>query len=304
MKVLVTGASGFIGREVAGRLCKLGHEVHAVARSSVDIPNAVWHQVDLLDTATVDRLIAEIRPSHLMHFAWTTEPGKFWNSSDNHEWERASRAMFDSFAKHGGRRFIGAGSVAEYEWTGEPCVESFIDGNPATLYGQKKLSTFRYVEQRAQECGIASAWGRIFWLYGPHEHPLRLIPHVITGILSGRAVDCSSGEQLRDFMHVYDVAEGFIKLLESDVVGPVNIASGNPVAVKDIICQIAEALSGQGLVRLGAIPTNSTEPQVVCADVNRLNSEVRFSPEITLSDGLNMTMSWWKLKQASEAVSA
>ncbi|HEY9731625.1 MAG TPA: NAD-dependent epimerase/dehydratase [Drouetiella sp.] len=302
-KILVTGASGFIGREVTRRLCRRGYEVHAVARSPGIIEDAIWHPVDLFDMSAVNGLLEEVRPSHLIHFAWVTEPGRFWNSPENHRWERATQDLFDSFANRGGKRFIGAGSCAEYEWTGKPCLETAAGGIPATLYGQAKLATFSWVEARALQCGVSSAWGRIFWLYGPHEHRQRLIPHVITGVLQRRPVDCSSGEQLRDFLHVDDVAEAFVRLLESDVKGAVNIASGNAVPVKEIISRIAQCLGGQQLIRFGAIPSNSSEPLVVCGDVSRLKEEVGFIPEISLATGLESTISWWKQQPGIKAVS-
>ena len=304
MKILVTGASGFIGREVTDRLCKRGYEVHAVARKSIEIPDAIWHEVNLLDKSKVEQLFSEVRPTHLVHFAWVTEPGEFWNSSENNEWESATRLLFDAFAEKGGTRFVGAGSVAEYVWTGEPCLESRLFDTPATLYGQRKLAAWQYVEQRAREVDISSAWGRVFWLYGPHEHPRRLIPYVINGILNKRSVDCSSGEQLRDFLHVYDVADAFVRLLESEVGGAVNIASGEPVAIKTIVSHIATKLAGQDLIRLGAIPTNILEPDVVCGDVSKLKFHVGFTPQVQLQDGLDSTISWWQSLSECGAVSA
>ncbi len=301
MKVLVTGASGFIGREVTERLCRRGYDVHAVARNPIEISGARWHRVDLLDDLAVERLVSALSPSHLVHLAWTTETGKFWSSPDNSEWDRATRALFDVFASNGGKRFVGAGSVAEYVWNESPCREWDTETEPGTLYGRAKLAAFRYIHKRAQELGIADAWGRIFWLYGPHEHPQRLVPHVITGILQGRTVDCSNGEQLRDFMHVYDVAEAFVRLIESEVVGPVNVASGRAVAVKDIISHLADVLDGRDAIRLGAIASNSTEPKIVCADVARLTAELLFVPQHSLEDGLDATVSWWKAKLDSES---
>lgn len=299
MKVLVTGASGFIGREVTKRLCERGFEVHAVARKSISIASEIWHEVDLLNNGSVESLIAQIRPTHLLHLSWTTEPGKFWNAVENHAWEQASRKIFDSFAAHGGMRFVGAGTCAEYEWNEKPCCESSVDGVPATLYGQSKLSTWKYIEGRSAKSGVSSAWGRIFWLYGPYEHPSRLVPHVIKGISSGRQVDCSSGEQLRDFLHVYDVAEAFARLVDSEVAGPINIASGDAVAVREIVLQIASKMSGEHFINLGALPTKASEPHVVAADVERLNSLLSFTPSVSLSQGLDDTIAWFRSTNAT-----
>ncbi|CAN5170070.1 NAD(P)-dependent oxidoreductase [soil metagenome] len=301
MKILVTGASGFIGREITRRLCKKGFEVHAVARKSIEIRDAIWHNVDLLDDAAVEKLLSDIKPSHLLHLAWCTEPGKFWNSADNLEWDKATRVLFDSFVLHHGERFVGAGTCAEYEWNESPCRESNLDGAPATLYGRTKLSTWNYIRAMSDLHGTSSSWGRIFWLYGPHEHPARLIPHVINGLLRGHDVDCTSGDQIRDFMHVFDVAEAFVRLVECEVAGAVNIASGQPIAVRSIIQAVADRMDAAPLIRFGALSTNGAEPHAVTADVEVLNSKVGFVPSIALDTGLSDTVSWWQINGAAAA---
>ncbi len=301
MKVLVTGASGFIGRDVTKRLCERGFDVHAVARNPIEISPAKWHSVDLLDGAAIEDLISRVKPTHLLHLAWCTEPGKFWNSDDNYKWNKATESLFDSFITHRGRRFIGAGTCAEYAWNALPCLESDPEGIPVTLYGRTKLATWKYIRDKSELSGTSSAWGRIFWLYGPNEHPARLIPHVISGILRGVNVDCTSGEQVRDFMHVFDVAEAFVRLLESDVTGAVNVASGKPVAVREIIKSIADRMAAPHLIKLGALPMNDTEPQAVTADVEILKSKVGFVPGIALDRGLRETISWWESKNSVAA---
>ncbi len=302
MKVLVTGASGFIGREVTTRLCGKGLEVHAVARRPLDINGAIWHNINLLDSAAVEKLIVSVKPTHLLHLAWCTEPGKFWNSVDNYAWSKATKGLFDSFVLSGGVRFVGAGTCAEYEWNELPCLESNYGGTPATLYGRTKLDTWNYINKKSELSGTSTSWGRIFWLYGPHEHPARLIPHVINGILRGADVVCTSGEQVRDFMHVFDVADSFVRLIESDVTDAINIASGKPVEVRGIIQFIATQMAAPQLIKLGALPTSGAEPHAVTADVEVLKSAVAFVPSISLEEGLIDTISWWKAQSGVAAI--
>ena len=101
-----------------------------------------------------------------------------------------------------------------------------------------------------QQVELSSAWGRIFFLYAPHEYPQRLVSSVIRSLLKGEVARCSHGNQIRDFLYVQDVADGFIALLDSQVNGAVNIASGSPIALKEVIYQIAGKLNRENLIEL------------------------------------------------------
>ena len=145
-----------------------------------------------------------------------------------------------------------------------------------------------------KQTGLSSAWGRIFYLYGPNEHPERLVPFVIRSIIQGKRVPCSHGNQVRDFLHVQDVADAFVSLLKSDVRGPVNIGSGYPVPIRNIIYGIANKLGGEDLIELGAIPTSVGDPKFLVADVSRLSDELGWHPKHDLVTGLEATVCWWQ----------
>ena len=146
----------------------------------------------------------------------------------------------------------------------------------------------------SKQKGLSSAWGRIFFLYGPHEHPVRLVSSVIRSLLLGEPARCSHGNQLRDYLYVGDVAEAFVTIMESDVQGPVNIASGYPVSLKEIIYKIAGKLDRKELVRLGALPAPPEEPDLLVGNVSRLTNEVGWRPKYDLNHGLDETIDWWR----------
>ena len=170
-----------------------------------------------------------------------------------------------------GERFLGAGTCAEYNWSYGHCSESITPLEPATLYGTCKNSLQKILASFSESISLSSAWGRVFFLYGPYEYPARLVPAVMNSLVRGELALCSHGDQIRDFMHVSDVANAFVCLLESEVTGPVNIASGIPITIKDFVYKIADRINGRDMLKFGAFPTGKNEPDLLTADVSRLN---------------------------------
>lgn len=297
-KVLLTGAAGFIGRHTIPLIIKSRYEVHAVDCAAQPFlkkePSLFWHQCDLLNTEQQKRLIAEVKPTHLLHFAWYTIPGKYWTSLENLRWVQASLDILMNFVNQGGKRAVLAGTCAEYDWSYGYCSERTTPTRPSTLYGTCKHSLQEMLKHFSRQTGLSSAWGRIFFLYGPHEHPNRLVPTVIKSLLKGKPVRCSHGKQIRDFLFVEDVASAFIALLESDVQGPFNIGSGHPVELKTVVEWIANYLKHPELIELGAVSVSDNEPPLLVANIRRLTEEVGWTPNYPLEAGLKATIAWWQ----------
>ena len=296
-RVLVTGASGFIGRHSLEPLIHSGFEVHAADLRLPAIPDlpVQWHRVDLLDESKIPQLLADVLPTHLLHFAWYAEPGKYWTSFENFRWVRASLNLIEQFHVHGGKRFVGAGTCAEYDWNYGYCSEGVTPLLPVSTYGICKHSLRLMLDAFSRVSDLNCAWGRVFFLYGPHEHPSRLVASVIHSLLDGRPALCSKGDQTRDFLHVSDVAGAFVALLESDVRGSVNIASGQPITIKDIVLKIARLIDREDLISLDALPARENEPPLLLADPRRLFDEVGWRPVYGIDDGLAET-----IKQAKQ----
>ena len=297
-KVLLTGAAGFIGRHTIPLMIESGYEVHAVdyidQPSFKQEPCLFWHQCNLLNTDQQKRLLAEVKPTHLLHFAWYTIPGKYWTSLENLRWVQASLELAMNFIDEGGKRAVLAGTCAEYDWSYGYCSEDVTPTRPSTLYGTCKHSLQEMLGHLSQQTGLSSAWGRIFFLYGPYEAKTRLVPSVIISLLQDRSVRCTHGNQIRDFLHVEDIASAFVSLLNSNVEGPINIALGQPVALKTVIYTIADLLGKRHLVELGVLPAPEGEPPFVVADVRKLNQQVGWKPKITLEAGLKSDIQWWE----------
>jgi nucleoside-diphosphate-sugar epimerase len=328
-RVLVTGAGGFIGRCSVPALLRSGFEVHAAlsANASRDVPEqprrddpkqlardapdelrgARLHHVDLLQETAAAQLMGEVQPSHLLHFAWIATPGLYWHSAENFRWLAASEHLLRCFRAHGGRRVLMAGSCAEYDWSRvEVCDEllsplandTAAGGNqvPAGLspYAACKIALQSSLADFGRRERLSTAWGRIFFQFGPHEHPDRLVPSVIGNLLSNREAPCSHGRQVRSFLHVADVGAAFAAVLASELEGPVNIGSDERISLADLVGRIARQIGRPELLRLGARPAAPQEPPILVPDIRRLRGEAGWQPSFSLDAALSDTIAWWR----------
>jgi nucleoside-diphosphate-sugar epimerase len=296
-KVLLTGASGFIGRQTISPLLNAGYEVHAVSSKelpSISMPGVVWHRVDLMDKQAVSIFMEASTFSHLLHLAWVTTPGKYWISLENLDWVEASLHLVRLFILNGGKRVVVAGTCAEYEWKGEKYCEDRTPFIPSTLYGASKRGLYLILKSLCDQSTSSFAWGYVFFLYGPYENPKRFVPSVIQGLLGQDLIPCSEGSQIRDFMHVSDVANAFVALLESEVIGGVNIASGRGVSLKETALFAAKIIGGEERLQFGVVPIAAHEPKQLVPDVTRLFSEVGWRPKYQFEEGILEAISWWK----------
>jgi nucleoside-diphosphate-sugar epimerase len=298
--VLVTGASGFVGRTAVEALVARGHEVHAVARTpAADVPAHRWHTADLLDAGAADRLVRTARPGALLHLAWTTEHGRFWDDPANHAWGRATRELFEAFAAAGGRRAVLAGSCAQYAWDATAlgpsgvAHEASTPREPATLYGRLKQETIAHVHTRGRELDLAVAAGLLFFPSGPRDKPGRLVPSVARSLLAGEDALVGAGTQVRDFVHVADCGAAFAALVESPATGDVNAGSGHGASVADVALLVGRIVGRPEAVRIGALAGADDGTRVI-ADVRRLRDEVGFVPAYDLERGLRDAVDWWR----------
>ncbi len=302
-KVLVTGANGFVAGDIPKMLASRGAAVYSVGRTTpAPLDGVNFLQADLLATdSDAFRRIADVGADTLIHVAWCTEPGGYWTSVDNLRWMAASLHLVDAFMAGGGKRVVIAGTCAEYDWHYHTLIERQTPLAPATIYGQAKASLHCALAAYADKHDISFAWGHIFFPYGPKEKPRRLLSDLACNLLKGVEMEVSEGKQIRDFMHVEDVARAFVELAASDVRGPVNIASGEQRQLREIIEIAAKAVGRLDLVKFGARPPIANNPPCLAASISRLRDEVGFRPRYQLEDGIKATVQWWESQPANEA---
>ena len=298
MKLLVTGATGFVGSQVARALLAQGHEVRASIRAGrakdavADVADRIeWVTLDLFDAdaAALDSLARGT--DGCVHLAWYAVPGQYLASPENLRCVFGSLRLLESLAKQGCRRAVFVGSCFEYDF-GDGTLAETSPVRPQSLYAASKLATRFMGEQLARQQGVEFAWARLFYLYGPYEDGRRLVPSVIGQLLREEPVAVTRGVQVRDFLHVADVGAALAGIALSDLTGVVNVGSGIPVTVRQVVATIESILGREGLVRFGARPDNPTDPPFVCANNRKLVEGTGWSPRFDLESGLRQTVEW------------
>ena len=288
-RVLVTGASGFIGRALLPALLDRGFEVHGIAHAAQSaMAGVTWHAADLLTEAGRRHALSAARPTHLVHLAWEVRPGRYREDPVNRLWAEASIDLLSRARAGGTSRILGIGSCLEYGPQSGLCEERTSPCRPATLYGQAKLAT--------AEAYIAAgaAWGRVFFPFGPHEPEARLIPSLIRSLRAGQNFDCSHGGQLRDFIYVDDLAQLIAAVLDSELSGVVNLASGEPRSLRGVVEHVADLLGARHLVRFGAVDATGVDAEpIIAADVRRLRGVTAGVPLVGFEEGAARDLAWW-----------
>lgn len=293
MRVLVTGAGGFIGAPATAELRRAGHDVVALLRPGADaarrqFPDGVRIvHADLDRQGDVDAALAAARPDALLHLAWYTEPGDYlreaWANLVSLEY---TLGILRRLRRAGCRRVVLGGT----------CLEHATGPAAATPYAIAKRATHELAA--AVPAGdLAVACAHVFWVYGPREDPRRGVPSVIRGLFEGRHVDVTAGTQLREYVHVDDVAAALRTLVESDLTGRVDVASGDAAPLRRLFEHIEAEVDGRGALRFGARPSGPDDTFEVASDPAPLR-RLGWSPRHTLATGIADTVRWWRYELA------
>ncbi|HPU52483.1 MAG TPA: NAD(P)-dependent oxidoreductase [Burkholderiaceae bacterium] len=291
MKVLVTGANGFIGRHVLRCLARHYIEAVALGRSCpAGVAREAFIEADLLDCTDLPERLSDSGVTHLLHLAWVTEHGAFWASPQNFDWVQASVALVRAFALSGGRHVVVAGTCAEYDWSHGLCREHTTPIAPVSTYGVAKDATRRLLSSLCESSGLSLAWGRVFLTHGQGEDARRLVPGLIDALTGARPAFAVNRHAWRDFLPAGDVAEGLVALLRYGARGDYNISSGQPLQIGELVRELAVQLGADPdrVLSLPAPPRRG-EPALLVGESQRLQA-LGWQPRHSLRSALAETI--------------
>ncbi len=273
MRLLLTGASGFLGRHMLHLLRGQGVAVWTMGRSLPPGQSDGAHVFcDLLAEGDLSPALIQLAPSHLLHLAWVTDPGSYHVSPLNADWTNATRRLARAFIKAGGRHLVAVGSCAEYDWSHGWCDEGATEVSPSTPYGMAKDAIRQLLQAMCDASGIRFAWARVFFPFGAYQSPQRLIPSLVSALRGQRPAFETQVLQRRDFVAAPDVALALWTLLQAPAQGCYNISSAVPVAIGDLIRVLARLLDADPQPLLAAAATELQPPELVAGDNLRLRS--------------------------------
>lgn len=265
MTVTLTGATGFVGRQILRNLLELGCSVRVLVRDPSRLHIGAGGALEVVQTPDLfteetGRLEELLEGSQtLVHAAWYAEPGEYLTSPVNLPCLTGTLNLAHAFAAIGGKRFVGVGSCAEYD-SSAGLLTTDTPLAPNTLYAACKASAFQVLRYFLGAEGMSFAWCRIFYLYGEGEDERRLVPYIRKQLEAGREVLLTRGDQVRDFLDVKDAAGMIADVGLGQQQGAVNICSGEAVTVRELAERIADEYGRRDLLRFGARPENIFDP--------------------------------------------
>jgi dTDP-6-deoxy-L-talose 4-dehydrogenase (NAD+) len=264
--VLLTGATGFVGRQILRALTAQGASVRTVIREGtvdklkgVDSIEKLVTTPDLFAETSAWWAEACCRVDTIIHAAWYVEPPAYLYSPKNLDCLAGTLQLAKGAAAAGIRRFIGVGTCFEYDLTEGP-LHTKTPLRPLTPYAGAKAAAFMALSQWFPQQGVEFAWCRLFYLYGENENDQRFVSYLRAKLAAGEPAELTSGRQVRDFLDVREAGRMIVDAALGSEQGPVNICSGAPISVKQLAEQIADEFGRRDLLLFGARPDNPIDP--------------------------------------------
>jgi nucleoside-diphosphate-sugar epimerase len=285
LKILLTGATGFIGSHFARLALSRGHEVTALVRPGKTVlPDSQITPVPgELGSVSVKELAA-VHPEVCVHSAWITTPGVYLESPENFRFRDDSLQFLRRVREAGAKHIVGLGTCIEYQISGQPLSEERTPIGPVTTYAKCKNELHVVMEAEAKLGGFTFGWGRVFYPYGPGEHPSRLCSSIIQKLNRGEKVFLKTPQSRKDYIYIDDLAAALLAVVEKKFSGTVNLGTGKGTTVREIARTIGKMTGREDLV--GEANPPETDPLGdVIADAAKLKS-LGWEPKTSLEQGI------------------
>ncbi len=273
-KILVTGATGLIGKELAEPLKKAGFDIFAITIDENNPNNGIhWIKGNLFDENCIKSVMGQIKPEYLLNLAWCTT-GDYLKSDINYKFLNSGINLLKYFKENGGKRTVFAGTCFEYKFKDSPLKETDELDVEKTVYTFCKNKLHEIAEYFCKQNNISLAYGRIFYVYGRNEDKTRLTGMIIDKLSKNEEVIIKNGYLCKDYMYSKDIAGAFVSLLDSNVEGSVNICTGKAISIHDFALEIGKQMGKEKLVKFEDEASN--QPPVIVGDNSRLVREVLY----------------------------
>lgn len=316
-RVLVTGATGFIGSHLTRRLVAEGVEVHVLIRPASDPwrlqdvwPRLHVHYGDLRSLADVRRAVRAARPGTIFHLGSYVNVARRLDAVDE-----MNRVIIGGtlhliqavLAEAPGCFLINTGTCEEYGDGPVPFREDQLP-QPVSPYSAAKAAATFFTTMAVKSLGLKAVTVRPFLTYGPAQQPLRLIPQAILAGLLRREFKMTPGEQTREFNYVDDIVEGYLEIARRpELSGEIlNLGNGREIKVRDVVRLIFDLMGNPIEPQIGALPYRPGETWHFYSDPSKAQRLLQWKPHISLEEGLRRTIAWYErhLDRFREAVAA
>lgn len=293
MRILITGANGFLGSNVLRALLKNGHDIFAISQNDEAIKD-LFDKIQFYKNKednyfNLKQDILKFDPHVVLHFAW-------WggnNYIDTNSTDQFNKnipltlSLLEIFKETKSKnRFIGVGSFSEYGIISNKATEDTPE-NPNSYYGLSKNIVKNISKMFCENNSISWSWIRPCYIYGPGDVKTRLMPSIISKLKNQTVIELNSCTTIVDYLHIDDFSEAINLLIQKQANGVYNICSGQEYTIKNIVTSIANEFDKENQLIFNAKLDRIDFPKYICGSNNKLVNTIDWTPSIDIKNGIS-----------------